>query len=421
MLTFKFFTGLTLVCGFSQVTLADHPNEGRIAISQLFLEAEKNSLEIKQLDEKLNSLKAQRSSLRGRYAPKVSLEGGPQSSRFDDEKSNGNSFYGKVEWNLYNGGQDNLAQKLNEIEIKLQEKRLNTLKNRIKNEVTKIYYELQFILESMSLKQRAIELNTQQMKIAKVKNNSGLTTSADVLEFDLRDSILASDLILLEQQMAQKSRGLDVLLSRKDNPSSESVKGHLLRDTTIFHREELIAKMLSNNEEILLVQSELQQNERENELARSQFLPRLDLEGKYGKLSNDEMVFAKNNNYSVMLKLNIPIFSGLEDYYIFRQTQAKILTSKYALQQKELTMIAELDATLAEIKALNARLDLEEKNIEKSEKYYKLTMAEYKRGTKNSPDMVVASERLLEARIKNLEYRRDLIIAKAKIHELAGE
>lgn len=46
---------------------------------------------------------------------------------------------------------------------------------------------------------------------------------------------------------------------------------------------------------------------------------------------------------------------------------------------------------------------------------------EYRRGIKNSPDMVNASERLLEARIRNLEYRRDLMLAKARIQELTGE
>jgi len=92
-----------------------------------------------------------------------------------------------------------------------------------------------------------------------------------------------------------------------------------------------------------------------------------------------------------------------------------------AYNQKSIFLISELDAALTEIKALNQRIDLEEKNLERFEKYYKLTLDKYRRVVKNSPDMVGASERILDARLRNLEYRRDLMIAQAKLYELTGE
>lgn len=48
--------------------------------------------------------------------------------------------------------------------------------------------------------------------------------------------------------------------------------------------------------------------------ATSQLLPKIDLEAKYGKLSNEERVFNDSDNYSIMLKINVPLFSGFEDY-----------------------------------------------------------------------------------------------------------
>lgn len=418
---FKFYLSLTLILGISTISRADHPNEGKVAISQLIEEAEQNSLEIKQTEENLNSLKSKLNSQYGRLSPKLSVEGGPQSTKYDDEKSNATALYGKAEWNLYNGGSDKAVMDLSKSEIEIQEKRLKSLKNKVRKEVSKIYFELQFILESVSLKQKALELNSQQMKIAKAKNSSGFTTSSDVLEFDLRDSTLQSDLVLLNQQLDQKSRELDVLLSRKNQTAPEIVKGHLIRESFSLNREELLAKIQENNDQILLSKIELQQAETEKRQAKSQFLPKLDLEARYGRLANDEKVFNDKDNYSVMLKFNVPLFSGFEDYNSVKSTSAKVASSQIAIDQKSISLSAELDLSLAEIKALNARLDLEEKNLERSEKYYKLTLDEYRRGVKNSPDMVGASERLLEARIRNLEYRRDLMLAKAKIQELTGE
>lgn len=418
---FKFYLSLTLILGISTISRADHPNEGKVAISQLIEEAEQNSLEIKQSEENLNSLKSKLNSQYGKLSPKISVEGGPQSTKYDDEKSNATALYGKAEWNLYNGGSDKAVMDLSKSEIEIQEKRLKYLKNKVKKEVSNIYLELQFILESVSLKQKALELNSQQMKIAKAKNSSGFTTSSDVLEFDLRDSTLQSDLVLLNQQLDQKSRELDVLLSRKNQTAPEIVKGHLIRESFSLNREELLAKIQENNDQILLSKIELQQAETEKRQARSQFLPKLDLEVRFGRLANDEKVFNDKDNYSVMLKFKVPLFSGFEDYNSVKSVSAKVASSQMAIDKKSISLNAELDISLAEIKALNARLDLEEKNLERSEKYYKLTLDEYKRGVKNSPDMVGASERLLEARIRNLEYRRDLMLAKAKIQELTGE
>lgn len=418
---FKFYLGLFLILGVGTTVLADHPNEGKVAISQLIEEAEQNSLEIKQTEENLNSLKSKLNSQYGKLSPKISVEGGPQSTKYDDEKSNATALYGKAEWNLYNGGSDKAVMDLSKSEIEIQEKRLKSLKNKVKKEVSKIYYELQFILESISLKQKALELNSQQMKIAKAKNSSGFTTSSDVLEFDLRDSTLQSDLVLLNQQLDQKSRDLDVLLSRKNQTAPEIVKGHLVRETFTLNRDELLVKIQENNDQLLLSKIELQLAETEKRQAKSQFLPKLDLEARYGKLANDEKVFNDKDNYSVMLKFNVPLFSGFEDYNSVKSVSAKVASSQMAIDQKSISLSAELDSSLAEIKALNARLDLEEKNLERSEKYYKLTLDEYRRGVKNSPDMVGASERLLEARIRNLEYRRDLMLARAKIQELTGE
>lgn len=406
---------------FRSYTFADHPNEGKVALNQLIEISEKENLAIKEAEEILKSLKEESKSRFALMLPNFVLEGGPQITEFDNIKSNSTAVFLKAEWNLYNGGTDQAALDLSRNAIEIQERKIRLLKNKIKNEISKIYYELQFILESISLKQKALAMNAQQIKIALAKNKSGFTTNSDVLEFDLRESTLQSDLVLLNQQLDQKSKLLDIYLSRKDNLEPEIVKGHLVRENLTANREELIKKMLTNNEQLLTSQSELESLESAKNQNQSAFLPKIDLETKYGKLANEEQVYNENNNYTVMLKFNIPLLSGFKDYHESNSINAKLIAQKLNIEEKKIFLITELDALLAEIKALNSRLDLEEKNIERSEKYYNFTLDEYKRGIKNSPDMVGASERLLEARIRNLEYRRDLMLAKSRIQDLIAE
>lgn len=421
MRNFFFIGTIGFISILSLSTRADHSHEGSVAMSELTEEAERNNLELKQAQENLQALQFKKSSLRGAFTPQLSVDGSVQNAQFDDERNKATSLYGKAEWNLYNGGADQIAYELQNNEILIQEKRLRSLKSKTKAEVSKIYYELQFILESLSLKERALQLNAQQMKIAKSKNSSGFTTNSDVLEFDLRESTLKSDLILLNQQLEKKSRELDVILSRPSQNQSLAVRGHLTRDLSSFDRNELLKKIQNQNEQILKSQQEVQEAEYEWQQARSQFLPKLNLEGRYGRLASEEKGFKENNNFFVILKMSWNLFSGFKDSYATKSANSKRIAQQLDLQQKNIALTAELDSILAEIKALNIRLDLEEKNLERSEKYYKLTLDEYRRGVKNSPDMVGASERLLETRIRNLEYRRDLMLAKAKVQEMIGE
>lgn len=404
----------------SQLALADHPNEGQVVISQLILEAENNNLELKQAEENLRALKSKANSFYGTFSPKVSLEGGPQTSKLDGDKTDGTSVYGKAEWNLFSGGADRANLDFQKYEADIQEKHVKLLKSKINREVSRVYFALQFILESISLKEKALEMNAQQMKIAKAKNISGFTSNSDVLEFDLRESTLRSDLVLLNQQLLQRSRELDVLLSRENSNAAVAVKGHLERQRFEPNRDQLVGKIKDNNEEILLSNLEIRRSEKEKTLAVSQFLPKLDFEAKYGKLASEETVYEENNNYTVALKLSIPLFSGFTDYNSVKSANSQLSAVKKVQRQKVISLTADLDSTLSEVKALNQRLDLEEKNLERSERYYKLTIEEYKRGVKNSPDVVGASERLIDARIRNLEYRRDLMLTKLKLEELSG-
>ena len=155
-------------------------------------------------------------------------------------------------------------------------------------------------------------------------------------------------------------------------------------------------------------------------VAKSGFLPSVDLEATYGKLANEERVFAGNDNYSVALKVSVPLFSGLETLNQTRSARSKIVAKEAAASKKNLSTLAEADNLFSKLTTLNDRLNLEEKNLSKSEEYYKITLSEYRRGVKNSPDMVGASERLVEARIRNLEYRKDYYLTKLKIYELVS-
>ncbi len=405
----------------SAQAFAHHPNEGSLSLEQLLKEAESQNLEIKEADSYIKASEADAKSQYGKLMPQLSIEGGPISTKFDDDKSSGTVVYGKADWNLYHGGRDQDSIDKAKIKNALDRKKYEAVKSRVVREISRVYYELLFLLEGTSLKEKALEMNQEQMKLAKLKKSSGFTSSADVIEFELREATISSDLKMFSQVIGEKSRQLSVLLGRKDSSIPNLVKGHLAREASpSLSRESILSRLKDSNIEIVEARADLQMTQKDVAIARSGFLPSIDLEAKYGKIANEERVFSDTNNYSVMLKVSVPLFSGLETMNQTRAASSTFAAKDAAASRKSLSAYAEAENLFSQLSTLTDRLNLEEKNLSKSEDYYKITLSEYKRGVKNSPDMVGASERLLETRIRNLEYRKDYYLTKLRIYELVS-
>ncbi len=369
---------------FGGKVLAHHPNEGSLTLEQLLKEAETENLEIKEAEGQMKSSDAAASSEYGKLLPQLSVEGGPLATKYDDEKNSGTAVYGKAEWNLYRGGKDSNELDKARIKSEFEKKKYEAIKSKVVREVSRVYYELLFLLEGSDLKQKAIEMNQEQMKLAKLKKNSGFTSSADVIEFELREATLKSDLKMFAQVIAEKSRELSVLLGRKDSSVPNLVKGHLIRENSnSLSKEGILSRLSDNNIEIAEAQAEFKSSEKDAAIAKAGFLPSVDVEAKYGKIANEEKVFTDNNNYSVMLKLSIPLYSGFETMNQTKSARSAVIAKDAAASRKNLSAVAETENLFSQLATLTDRLNLEEQNLSKSEEYYKITLGEYKRGVKN--------------------------------------
>lgn len=421
MISKKLSLGWSLVIFlFGATVLADHSNEGTQTLEPLIKEAEANNLEFKKMEQMVKSLEWEGYAWRGRFFPAFSIEGGQLFAKHEDENASGSFLFGKAEWNLYRGGFDESQIQKSQLSLELEKKKLQFAKIKIRNEVSKHYYEMLFILESLTLKERAIAMNEEQMKLARAKKNSGFTSQADVIEFELRNATLQSDLLLLNQDLEQKSKELAFDLGLNPTQAISSIKGHLHRDPTKLDQAKLLEQLKLNNVSLMESESQYQSSEWDKKISFAEYLPRFDIEAQYGRLASEERVFIGDVNYSVMLKVSIPLFSGLDTFNSQRAFNSLLQAKRYEMLNQRRSLELELKTILSSITILNQRLDIEEKNLARSEEYYKITLMEYKRGVKNSPDMVGASERLLDARIRNLEFRRDLSLMLLKVSEVVG-
>lgn len=399
---------------------ADHPQEGTATLEALVAEALAGNPGLKAKAEAAKAASRHASSQWSLFLPELSLEGGSMRNRLDHEKHSGSTRYGKLEWNVFRGGSDWGARGLARVEEERAKVELDTERAKVARETAALFYKLTYVLESVALQERALAMNQEQAKLAAAKKSAGLTSETDVIEFDLREATIQSDIEALQTERRSLSRALSELLGRETISDNILVHGHLTTAPKAPPLAEIRQALLDGNPELRLARLDQAASSHEKTQAWATFLPKADVEGKWGKLANEERPWSRSNNYMFTLTVNLPIFSGFSSWNDVSAASSRQAAADSLAFRASLRSTSELESRVDRLNLLQRRLALEERTLARSEQYYRITLAEYRRGVKNSPDMVGAAERLISSRLRNLEFRRDAHLAWLEIQELVG-
>ncbi|HSW87073.1 MAG TPA: TolC family protein [Rhabdochlamydiaceae bacterium] len=160
---------------------------------------------------------------------------------------------------------------------------------------------------------------------------------------------------------------------------------------------ELISYALQQRADLLAAEANLQSQEANIRAVRNQFWPTLTYNFDIGR-----MYFLQglhdNYDYSNMVSLNIPIFSGFSTLNALRQAKAQKQQAKATLRQTELQVIKDIATSHSNVKVSFETLEFSDSFLEAAQKQYKVALAQYKAGVKTILDVVSAQSALANAR-----------------------
>jgi outer membrane protein len=113
--------------------------------------------------------------------------------------------------------------------------------------------------------------------------------------------------------------------------------------------------------------------------------------------------------------LTIPLFSGLETVSKTRSQSFNVAAREKDRMQALRDLAAEFKSLGTKWTELNELSTINEKRLESAKKYYELTLSEYRRGIKNSPDLVGATERWFESQKRKFEIKKELEEIRVKL------
>lgn len=396
-----------------------------------FAKVEINSKNLKEILEKkgprvevqrleVEAAQGRSGSLGRSFLPTLELQGSSESFKQGRLTQKTQPAFGaEVKMNLFNGFKDLRESQSRGLEV---EKRQHQSQRLISEEIEKArstYWGIIFLRDKQELIKSALIDNNQNLKSAQRRIKSGVATDSDRVEFEMKDVDLRREQAENEIELLRLIRSLALLLGAEVSDISFSEKlAHDHDFESILKHQEQDHDFLYKEYEVLAAQ--LQARSRQH---RDSWLPKVEAFAGYYQHNERDKDFpdAQDRTESVVgLRAQINIEGSFESQREssaqLKEARAAELTAK--LKRKEVQ--DHLQGEMAELRLLHDQVHEAEQNIERAQRYYKLTLSEYGRGVKNSPDVLGASNKVFEMRHKRLEIVRNFQLSKAHVLSKLG-
>lgn len=373
-----------------------------------------NNPQVLALESKVEAQKATVQSRTGAYYPELALVAGYEENKTRLEPSAGYLGYLNASWNIFKGGEDAYRREISSREARISQLDLELKKRALRRELRELYFQiLAHKKQLLVLDEKEVFLKRQR-QMADKKISAGLTSNVDGLEVDLEENSLFSERQAIASEISRLREDLRLLLHGDVPEGAISAT-----DSFIWAPKELPI------EKVLLTNPAIQRQEFMEEVAqtkvsqqRSGFIPRLDLNASYGQITPAYSNPAQESESKVALLMTWNLFSGMTNYY---ESKAASFEAKSQSLEKKNTA-TEVKKTLVNLATQKDSLvkihEFQIKRLSLVQKYYELTLAEYKRGVKNFPDLQSATSSFFEAKLKMIGLEKDISIVDSKIDEL---
>ncbi len=370
---------------FSQFTFADSTLESI-------------DVKLKKLDiEKLEAQKKENLSL---FLPEINLKSGFGSTKEVNQNSvyettEGNFLYLDSKLNIFNGLKDIKSRQVLSLKIEKESLEKEALKNIQHVEIYSLLLERNDLITKQAFLKSELDLILSYEVMAKRKVAAGLTSNAELFDFEIKEAELnnesqMNDLKISEIESKIKNYFDTEVISYneliKKYPKLEEMKS----DHFNFNQSPSI-KSLDMNQEIQTL---------EVQRSRNEFLPQLDLEIKSGQINAERDFFKNKSEHEVSLTLTFPLFSGGKTYAANVQSlidqRSDLLRTKKERQNEE----TRFENQKNKLKLLNNLILSTESNLKKALSFQSQILSEYKRGIKDSSDLIESAERTFELKTK---------------------
>lgn len=368
--------------------------------------------ELKAIQQDISTHESLKKSSYSPFLPTLNAIGGWAKIKTDSDEEKGQVGYLQGTANLFSGFKDRATFDIQSHKLELARLNYEIRIRGAREELTEILTSMIGLHQLEKILSEEFKITQIQKQMAARKVSAGLTSQVDNYEFDLRESEIEIQRRNIAREHEAAHQKLNALFDQ------EILDKEL--DGLIFVNPESLAKDLNLSffdKHPLIRKAKIEEliAEAEKTSATADFLPKIDLNYSFGRLTPTEDD-VKYNESKVALLISIPLFSGFETYQKRKASIATFASKEHEKNQVILNIKSKFEQLKSRAKELVELHQIIDKKIISAEKYYNLTLAEYKRGVKNSPDIVGATERYFDSKKRKIEIQKELELVQVQLN-----
>lgn len=368
--------------------------------------------ELKSLEKEISAQENLKKSTYSAFLPSLNAVGGLARIKTDAEIEKGQVGYLQGSANLFAGFKDKASFDIQKKKVELSRLTYELKMRAAKEELTEVLTSMIGLHQIEKILDEEYSITQKQKQMAARKVNAGLTSQVDNYEFNLRESEIEIQRRNIAREHDVVHQKLNALFNQEITDTELSnltfaSTGTLAKDLnlTAYANHPLVQKAK--------IDEEIAQSEKSS--ATAAFLPKIDLSYSFGRLTPTEAE-VKYNESEVALLITIPLFSGFDSYHKSKASVAALAGKEHEKNQVILNIKSQFEQLKLRATELVELYQIVDKKLLNAEKYYNLTLEEYKRGVKNSPDLVGATERFFDSKKKKIEIQKELELVQVQLN-----
>lgn len=200
-------------------------------------------------------------------------------------------------------GKLSLKEKIALKEASASRSEFNAKELEIRSMIKEAYFDYAFLNESIRKTNEIKEIVASMSEIAQSRYSTGQVYQQDVIKLNVESIMITNELITLEAEKELAAAKIKSLVNRAQD-SQLGEPAELPKDKVAFNIGELINTALQKNPDIKMIQSGLEANELNVDLAGKNYYP--DFMVGVAPIQRD----GRFDSYDLMFQINIPIWRG---------------------------------------------------------------------------------------------------------------
>lgn len=326
--------------------------------------------------------------------------------------------------NLFNGGKDYLSLRMAEQDLEISARDRQVIINDLKAQVIAAFFDVLAAERFVDIARQSILTVSEQLRIIRIQYEGGGALKSDVLTLKVHLAQAEEALVESEKRRNLAKAVLAHLLGLDPAVDAPHLEPDAREDTAGFDIpetcEEGIVYALAHRPELAKVRNLLVKSRMGVDIARSGYLPRIDLMAKY-YVDDPGLDYDRDReNWTTAILFNWDLFSGFSTRA--RVSQAEALLKEMLAADREATMGVKLDVkkTYLDLQAARARYEVAASSVTSAEESFRLVKEYYNGGTVTITRYLAAELDRSRARMQSTAAFYDKIKAHAEFARAIG-